>query len=139
MGSFSDYAEAKILDYVFSGAAFTSPANLFVALYTATPTDAGGGTELTIGSLGYTRVSVTNNATNFPASTGTSPTTKSNGTAITFAANTTTDWGTIAAVALFDAASAGNMIAWTALTVPKPVMVGDTASFAIGALTFTLD
>jgi hypothetical protein len=139
MGSFSDYAEAKVLDYVFSGAAFTPPANLFVALYTATPTDAGGGTELTIGSLGYTRVSVTNNATNFPASTGTSPTTKSNGTAITFGTNTTTDWGTITAVALFDAASAGNMIAWTALTVSKPVMVGDTASFAIGALTFTLD
>jgi hypothetical protein len=139
MGSLSNYAEAKILDYVFGGAAFASPATLYVALYTADPSDSGGGTELTIGANGYTRVAVTNNSTNFPASTGTSPTTKSNGTAITFAANTTVDWGTISGVALFDAASAGNMIAWTGLTVAKPVMVGDTASFAIGALTFTLD
>ena len=44
--SFSNYLETEILDHVFGGAAYTAPSTLYVALYTATPNDAGGGTEL---------------------------------------------------------------------------------------------
>lgn len=111
--SFSDYLEAKILDYVFGAQAFSAPATIYAALFTAAPTDAGGGTEVTGGS--YARVAITNNSTNFPNSTGTSPTTKQNGTQITFP-TATANWGTCVALGLFDNSSGGNLLAWTPLT-----------------------
>lgn len=136
MGSFADYAESKILDQVFGGTAWTAPATLHITLFTATPSDSGGGTECSGGS--YARVAKTNNATNFPAATGTSPATKSNGTSIDFP-TATADWGTVVAVGIFDAPSGGNLIAWTAVTVSKPVLSGDTPSFPAGSVTITLD
>lgn len=138
MGSFGDYLEAELLDHVFGAAAYSAPATVYVALYTATPGDASAsGTEVTGGS--YARVAVTNNATNWPAASGTSPTSKSNGTAITFPAPTA-NWGVVVAFAIYDAASAGNELAWGALSVSKTINNGDAApSFGIGALTITLD
>lgn len=136
MGSFSDFAEAKILDQVFGGTAWVPPATLYPALFTTNPTDSGGGTEVTGGS--YVRPAVTNNVTNWPAATGTSPTTKSNGTVITFAL-ATADWGTVSSVGVFDAPSGGNLIGWSALTVSKPILNGDTPNFPPGSFVITLD
>lgn len=124
-GSFSDYTEAKLLDYLFSGAAFTPPATLYVALYTTQPTDAGGGVEVTGGA--YARVAVTNNNTNFPAATGTSPTVKNNGTVFTFT-TATANWGTVTAWGLFDASSAGNLIAWSRLLFNPKVVTADNTT-----------
>lgn len=131
-GSFSDYLEDELLDHVFGNAAYSAPATLYVALYTAAPSDSGGGTEVTGGS--YARASVTNNATNFPASSGGA---KANGTAITFT-QASASWGTVAAFGIFDASSGGNLLAWADLTASKAVDSGDTASFAIGDLDITL-
>ena len=138
MGSFGDTFEAKVLDLLFGQTAIAAIGTTYVALYTATPTDANAsGTEVSGGS--YARVAVTNNTTNWPASTGTNPTTKANGTAITFPAPTAA-WGTVVAFAIYDAVTAGNEIAWGALTTSKTINNGDAApSFAIGALTITLD
>lgn len=138
MGSFGDFLEAELLDHVFGAAAYSAPATLYVALYTATPGDANAsGTEVTGGS--YARVAVTNNATNWPAASGTSPSTKQNGTAITFPAPTA-NWGVVVAFAIYDAATVGNELAWGALSVNKTINNGDAApSFAAGALTITLD
>lgn len=135
MGSFSNYLEDKILDLILSQVAISAIATVYVALYTVIPTDASAsGTEVTGGS--YARVSVTNNATNWPASSGGS---KSNGTAITFPAPTA-NWGTIVGFAIYDAATTGNELAWGALSVNKTVNNGDAApSFAIGALVVSLD
>lgn len=138
MGSFGDYLEAKVLDAVFGQTALPSIATVYVALYTATPGDANAsGTEVTGGS--YARVAVTNNGTNWPAASGTSPSTKQNGTTITFPAPTA-NWGTVVAFAIYDAATVGNELAWGALSVNKTINNGDAApSFAAGALTITLD
>jgi hypothetical protein len=139
MGSFSDYLEAKLLDLVFSGAAFSPSGTIYLAMFTVTPTDAGGGTEATGG--GYARLAVTNNATNFPASTGTAPTTKNNGVALTYP-QASGDWSTgsnMVAFAWFDAVGGGNMYMWGALTQAKPVLSGDTPSVAINGFTATLD
>jgi len=135
MGSFSNFLEDEILDHVFGAAAYTAPATVYVALYTVTPTDASAsGTEVTGGS--YARVAVTNNATNWPASSGGA---KANGTAITFPAPTAS-WGTVVAFAIYDAATVGNELAWGALAVNKTINNGDAApSFAIGELDITLD
>lgn len=139
MAGFSDYLEAEILDHVFGAATYTPPATIYVGAFTAAPTDAGGGTEKTIGSLGYTRVAITNNLTNFPAASGTNPTLKSNGTIITFPTNTTTDWGAISHIALFDASTGGNQLGWSALASTKTVTVGDTLTIPVGDLDITLD
>lgn len=140
MGSFSDYVEAKVLDQVFSATAYPTIATHYIALYTANPTDANAsGTEV-VGSVGYARVAVTNNATTWPAATGTAPTTKSNGIVITFGSPTGAGWGVVTGFAVYDASSSGNEIAWAALTASKTVNSGDAApSFAIGALVITLD
>lgn len=131
-GSFSDFLENEVLDHVFGAAAYSAPATLYAALFTAAPSDAGGGTECSGGS--YARVSITNNATNFPAAVGGA---KSNGTAITFP-EATGSWGTVVAFALFDDPSAGNMLAWCDLAASKAVDSGDTVTVAVGDLDITL-
>lgn len=139
MSGFSDYEEAKVLDAIFGQTALPSVATAYVALYTVTPTDAdASGTEVTGGS--YARQAVTNNTTNFPNATGTTPVSKANGVAITWAAAPTANWGTIVAWAIYDAASAGHQLAWGPLAVSKTINNGDAApAFAIGSLTITLD
>lgn len=112
----------KILDHVFSAAAYTAPVNITVALYTAAPSDAGGGTEATGG--GYARVSLVNNATNFPAAASGS---KSNGVAIDFG-TFTADLGTITHVGLFDGST--NLLMWGALNQSRIVKNGDSFKFA---------
>lgn len=134
-GSFSDYLEATILDQWFGKVATTVPTTYHVALYTTAPTDAGGGTEVSGGS--YARVAVTNNLTNFPVATGTSPTSKANGTAVTFP-TATGNWGTVAAFGIHDDPTAGNLITWADLTTPQGVPSGVTLALNIGNLTITL-
>jgi len=134
LGSFNDFLELEVLDHVFSAATYTAPATLYVALYTVTPSDTGGGTEVTGGS--YARVAVTNNATNFPAAAAGA---KANGTAITFPAPTA-NWGVVTHFAIYNAATVGNELFWGALTVSKTINSGDAApSFAIGALSIQID
>jgi hypothetical protein len=135
-GSKSDYLEAKVLDHVLGGGDYSRAANVYCALFTTAPTDAAGGVEVSGGA--YARVAMTNNATNWPAASGTTPTIKANGTAITYP-RATAAWGTVAAWALFDAASAGNLLFWGTLTTPKAVAIDDTPSFGVGALTIAED
>lgn len=145
MAGKSDYLENKLIDFLFRGQTLTPPASLYVALLTAAPSDAGGGTEVTGGS--YARVAVTSSLANWAgtqsagsttASTGTGGQTSNNG-AITFPAPTA-NWGSVTHFAIYDASTSGNLWYWAALTTPKTVNNGDPApSFAIGALTVTED
>jgi len=155
MAAWSDVAENKLIDWFFraqaigitgaTAAAGTGPATLYVALLTAAPSDAGGGTEVSGGS--YARQPVTSSLANWAgtqgagttvASSGTSGTT-SNNNAITFPAPSA-NWGSVTHAAIYDAVSGGNLIAWSALTTAKTVNNGDAApSFAAGALTFQID
>jgi hypothetical protein len=117
---------------VLGGGDYARPATVYVALFTAAPTDSGGGTEVTGGS--YARAAVTNNATNWPAASGGA---KSNGTTITFA-TPTGSWGTVVAVGIFDASSGGNLLMWADLAVNKSVASGDVVEFPAGDLDVTL-
>lgn len=133
MSAFSDYAEKKLLDHVF-GSVDWDPGTMYLALFTATPNDSGGGTEVSGG--GYARASITNNPTNWPGATsGTGVT--SNGVEITFN-EATASWGTVTHWALFDASSGGNMIIYGALGSSKTIGSGDTPKVAAGALQITL-
>lgn len=126
----TDYAENKVLDHLNGKTSFTMP-TVYVALFTAAPSDAGGGTEVSGGS--YARVATTG-ATWAAASAGAT----SNAAVITFP-TASASWGTVTHYATFDASTAGNMLRWAILTASKAIGNGDTASFAIGALTQTED
>jgi hypothetical protein len=145
MSALSNYLENKIIDWLLRGQAFTPPTDVYVGLFTVTPSDTGGGTEVSGGS--YARVQVASSLANWAgtqsagstdASSGTGGTTSNNGS-ITFPAPTA-NWGTIVAIGVFDASTSGNLLFWGALTVNKTVNDGDAApSFAAAALTFQLD
>lgn len=133
MGSFADFLENKLLDHAFGGSDYTRAATLYIGLSTTTITDAGGNITEPSGN-NYSRVSVTNNSTNFPAASGGA---KSNGTAITFP-QASGSWGTVTDFFISDASSGGNILGYGALTTSKAVTNGDTVSFAIGDLDITL-
>lgn len=155
MAHMSDFLENKLLDWLLRGqaigitgasaAAGTGPTNSYVGLFTANPSDTGGGTEVATGS--YARVAVASSLANWAgtqaaastaASSGTSGTTSNNG-AITFP-TPSANWGTITGIGIFDASSAGNLLFWAPLTVSKTVNNGDPApSFAAAALTIQID
>lgn len=144
MSHMTNYLENKLIDHLLRNTAFTMPATIYVALFTAAPSEAGGGTEVSGG--GYARVQVgpgtaawaaTQGGTS-GASSGTGGQ-SSNVADITFPAPTLA-WGTITHFALMDAASGGNMLMQTALAVPKVVNGGDQApKFPAAGLTVTLD
>lgn len=134
MAGKSDFLENAVLAKVFNATAFPATPTVHIALYTAAPTDAGGGTE--VSGNAYARVAVTANTTNFPAPSGGSI---ANGTAITFPQATPAGWGVVTTFGIFDAATSGNLLYWAALTASKTVDPLDTVSFAIGALTITED
>lgn len=141
----TDFAENKAVDALLRGQTLGAPATVYVALYTTCPTDSTAGTEVTGGA--YARVAVTSSLANWAgtqsagstvASSGTTGTTSNNAT-VTFPAPTA-NWGVVACFGLTDAASAGNIWIYSALTVSKTINNGDAApSFAIGALTFQVD
>jgi hypothetical protein len=134
MAGFTNYLEEKTLQHVFTATAYTQPAR-HVALFTAAPSDTGGGTEVSGGS--YARVAGTFTVT---AGTGGSgdPSEAANSAAVEFA-EATASWGEVTHVGVFDAGTDGNLLCWAALTTPKTVGIGDVARFATGELVFTLD
>lgn len=132
-GSKSDYLENKLLDHVLGATAYSAPAAIYFGLFTAAPSDAGGGTEVTGGS--YARVSLLNNTTNFPNASGG---VKKNGTAVVWPTATAL-WGLVVAIGVYDAPSGGNLLFWATLPVSKSIDVGDTLTLPINGLTITED
>ena len=125
--SLSNYSETKILDHVFGGVAYTAPATLYLALYTAAPGEAGGGTEVSGG--GYARQTVGFTTTG---------NTTSNTAAVEYP-TATANYGTVTHVGVMDAASAGNLIAYATLTSSKSIETGDVFRVPTGDLDITLD
>jgi hypothetical protein len=126
----TDYLENKVLDHVLGKTAYTMP-TAYVGLFTAAPSDSGGGTEVSGGS--YARKSTA--GADWNAASGGST---SNANAITFV-TATGSWGTVTHFGIFDASTAGNLLRWAALTTSKTIGSGDTASFAAGSLVCTED
>lgn len=129
-GGVSNYAAHKLLDHLLKTAAFTVPTNVYAGLSTADPGDSGGALAEPAGSAYARTVKNTWDA----AASGA---TESTG-AITFP-TATGSWGTITHVALFDAAAAGNFLAYAALGTSQAVVTGNVIEFDDGALNFTMD
>jgi hypothetical protein len=155
MAALSDFLENKLIDFLLRGqalgingataAAGTGPSIVYYGLLTAAGGDAGGFTEVT--GAGYARVPVastlanwagTQGAASVAASSGTGGTT-SNNTAVTFGAPTA-NWGSVAAVALFDSLTGGNELIYFSLTTPKTINSGDAApAFPVSTFSFQID
>jgi hypothetical protein len=134
MSAASNYLENKVLDHVLTATAYTQPAARYLGLFKNTSGNAAANLEngtLTdeISGGAYGRQIVAFAA----ASNGTSAT---NAT-VTFPA-ATANWGTVTHVAVMDAASAGNVLFWGAVTTPKTIETGDTFQVTLGNLTVSL-
>lgn len=127
---YSNYLRDKINDHLHRKTTFTSPATTYFALMTVAPTASGGGTEASGGT--YARVAVTNNTTNWPASSGQ---TQSNSVAIDWG-TLSTSLGTIVAIAEYDAATVGNLLTFAALTTPVTIGAGQPFQIPIGGGVF---
>lgn len=144
MAAMSDYLENKLVDQIFRGQAYTFPTTVYVGLLTATPSDPGGGTE--VSGSAYARVAVTSSLANWAGTQGTGTTvassgttgTTSNNTAITFPTPSAT-WGTVTAFGIYDASTSGNLLFYGTLSISKTINNGDTVTFPAASLSLQLD
>lgn len=127
--SFTNYLEDAVLDHVFGGNAYSAPSTLYVGLFTAAPSDTGGGTEVSGG--GYARQTAT-----FTVS-GTNPTEATNSAAIDYP-TATADLGTITHVGVFDALTSGNLLAYASVSTSKTINTGDVLRIPAGDLDIQL-
>lgn len=127
MAEMSNYLENALINATLRATTFTSPATVYVGLYTSDPTDANTGTECSGGS--YARKSATFGS-------------PSNGASVTSADITfdqaTTSWGTITHIGILDASTSGNLLYHTPLTTSKTIDTGDIFKIASGSLSVTL-
>ena len=125
-GNLTNYLENKLIDHFLGTASYTMPADVYIALFTVAPSDAGGGTEVTGGS--YARQVATFSA----ASSGAT----SNDSNVDF---TGMPAATTVAIGIFDALTSGNMLLYGTLTTNKTTDAGDTLRIATGDLDISID
>lgn len=127
MAEMSNYLEGALINATLRNTSYTSPATVYLALYTSDPTDADTGTEVT--GNAYARQAITFGAPSNGASTNTA--------AIEFP-QATGSWGTVAYIGIRDASTSGNLLYHTALDASKAIATGDVFRVAIGSLSVTL-
>jgi hypothetical protein len=125
--SFSNTYETNVLTWTFTTGAVTRPTAWYLGLFTSNPGEASGGTEVSGGS--YVREAVTFSVTGDTAT---------NTAAIEWPV-ATASWGTITHIAVYDASTSGNQIAYAALTNSKTIATGDVLRVPAGDLDITLD
>jgi hypothetical protein len=127
MAEFSNFLEDALINATLRNTTYTSPATVYVSLYTSDPTDADTGTEVSGGS--YARTSVTFDA----PSNGVTQ----NSADVTFP-TATASWGTVSHIGVHDASTSGNLLFHTALDTSKTIDSGDIFKIETGNLTVTL-
>jgi hypothetical protein len=127
MSEFSNFLENALINATLRATTYTSPATVYVSLWTSDPTDAGSGTEVSGGS--YARTAVTFGSPSNGATT--------NSADVTFP-QATGSWGTVGWIGLNDALSGGNLLYHTALDASKTIDTGDIFKISTGNLSVTL-
>lgn len=125
-GNLTNYLESKLIDHFLGTTAYTKPTAVYVGLFTVSPGEAGGGTEVTGGS--YARQEATFGAASSGATT--------NSTNIDFAGMPA---ATTVAIGIFDNVTSGNMLLYGSLTTNKTTDAGDTLRIATGSLSVSID
>ncbi len=114
----TQYLRKKLGDHSIGKASYTMPNPVYLALFTADPTDAGTLTSEVTGSP-YARVSVTSLFGSFDLTTGIAV----NSSDIDFG-TPAANWGTVTHAAVLDASTSGNMLYFDALPTARAVING---------------
>ena len=117
-----------MINAVLRNTTYTSPATVYVALFTTDPTDANTGTE--VSGNAYQRTAVTFGAPSNGVST--------NSGAVTFP-TATGSWGTVTHIGIMDASTSGNLLFHTPLDTSKTITSGDIFTISAGNLSVTLE
>ena len=127
--SLSNTFETRVLTWLFTGDAVTRPSAFYIALFTSNPDEDASGTEVSTSGTAYARQSATFTVSGNEAT---------NSAAIEFP-TATASYGTVTHIGVFDAASAGNLIAYAALTTSKAIDTGDVLRLPANDLDITMD
>ena len=127
--SLSNTFETRVLTWLLTGDAVTRPSSFYVALFTSNPDEDASGTEVSTSGTAYARQSVA-----FTVSGNTA----SNSAAIEFP-TATASYGTVTHIGVFDASTAGNLIAYAALSTSKAIDTGDVLRLPASDLDITMD
>lgn len=123
MTKLTNYLENKLADHVLRNTAYTPPANLYVALHTADPTEVGN-----VGETAYARKQLTVGT----AANGIC----SNSTDLTWSITSTV---TVTHVSIWDALSSGNCLFYGPLSASRTMANGDTFKIVAASLTVGFD
>lgn len=127
MAEISNYLENALINATLRNTTYTSPATVYVGLYTTDPTDANTGTEVSGGS--YARQSVSFGAPSDGLSASDAD--------VTFP-QATANWGTVGWIGILDADTGGNLLYHTVLDAAKTIETGDIFKIASTNLTVQL-
>ena len=127
MAEMSNFLENALINATLRNTTYTSPATVYVSLWTSDPTDAGSGTEVSGGS--YARTAVTFAAPSNGVST--------NSADVTFP-TATASWGVVGWIGINDALTTGNLLYHSPLDTSKTIDSGDIFKISTGNLSVTL-
>ncbi len=131
MSAFSNYMEEKIVEHFLRNNAVASPSTVHLALFESDPGEDNSGIETNY--VNYSRQ--VSSWTSLDASGQTQ-----NTDVITFPSNGNASASVaITHAALYDAATNGNLMLKGPLSTSKTLQVGDVLSFAVNAMTLTLN
>lgn len=129
---FSTYLSQGIINSTLRGQAFTVPSTLYLALFTADPTD-DNVTANEVGGAWYSRQATGSWAAPVGSGNSTSNSNAIQFPAVTGSAVTISHWG------IYDASTSGNLLYSGAMTTSKTFNVGDVAIVGSGSLVITVD
>lgn len=126
----TNFLEGKLLEHLTGKAAYTKPTNTYLGLFTVAPTDSSAGTEVSGGN--YERAVLS-----WGAASGGSIAINANAR-FPAAGTASVNWGTIVALGIFDAVTAGNLLVYGSLSAPVTVNSGNSYTVTSGGATLSL-
>lgn len=156
MSEMSDFLEGELVKHLFRTGTFTKPTVIAIALLTTNADDDDTGQFTTSTGVEVTSANAYERANEANTGGGASNTTDpldaswtdvaggdgqtDNATAITYA-QASGSWGTVVGMAMTNSAThdAGDMLFFSNVDTSRAIDNGDTAEFAIGAITVTFD
>ncbi len=142
MSSLSNYFEEALLNHIFRNTTWSRPATIYVALFTTSPSDDDSGVEVTTaGGTLYARQGIATGA----GSAWDAPIVEGGGgyvcrnTADVVFPIAGANWGTIAAVGLYDGnTGSDNLLHWSLLTPNVVINTNDQFKILAGNLSAIL-
>lgn len=134
MAQASNFLENKFLTGLLGGSNVTFSGKPYIALMKSSPSDTGGGTEVTGTNYSRVRIGDTGQGNFTVGSTGTA----TNSAAFTFA-DAGSNWGTVTHIALYDSATGGNLLLFATLNASANIQSGDIFKIPASGFTITMD